>query len=297
VQYNNAGVLGGATNVEIEGGNLRLVTTTDPTAPTGAILLYAAAFAGRALPKMIGPSGVDTSLQPGVHGNAIAMFFPANGTTAPYQVGITLTTAVTISHVQTLASANRWQATRRTRFQTSTVAGVTSGCRTPYTQWFLGNAAGFGGFFFRCQFGMQINLNGAQTFVGMCALVTALAGEPSALINAFGCGFDAADSSAGNWFFIRNDGSGVGTKVDLGSGAARNTTHGFDLIMFAAPNSTTLNVKITNLHTGTVVLDTSYTTDLPAANVGLAFKCETRNGVVAAASNVEIAKLYIESDY
>ena len=67
--------------------------------------------------------------------------------------------------------------------------------------------------------------------------------------------------------------------------------------MFMPPNTAELFVRIVNLHTGVVVLDTSYTTDLPAVNTGMAFKCEVNNGAVAAANNIEIAKLYIESDY
>jgi hypothetical protein len=46
-----------------------------------------------------------------------------------------------------------------------------------------------------------------------------------------------------------------------------------------------------------VVLDTSYTTDLPAVDTGLAYKAECNNGAVAAALNLEVAKVYIESDY
>jgi hypothetical protein len=208
-----------------------------------------------------------------------------------------LTTAATISHQQTIASANPWLATRRTRYQTSTTAGNQSGVRTAYVQWFRSNAGGFGGFWFRTQIGTSINLNGGQKFAGLCAAVTALAGDPSALVNMCGVGYDAADASTGNWFFMRNDGSGTAIKVDLGVNAARNTTHGFDLIMFSPPNSTSLFVKITNIHTGTVVLDTSYDTDLPAVNTGLALKIEVRNGVVAAADNIDVSKIYIESDY
>jgi hypothetical protein len=164
----------------------------------------------------------------------------------------------------------------------------------------MGNAAGFGGFFFRTQFGQNINLNGGQKFVGLCASTAALAataGAVSALINMCGVGYDTTDSSAGNWQFYRNDGSGTATKVDLGADAVRNTTHGYDLIMYMKPNDAELFVRIVNLHTGALVLDTSYTTDLPAVNTGMAFKCEVNNGAVAAANNIEIAKLYIESDY
>ena len=67
--------------------------------------------------------------------------------------------------------------------------------------------------------------------------------------------------------------------------------------MYMAPNGSDLYVRITNLHNGAVVLDTSYNTDLPAVNVGMAFKGECNNGAVASAVNIEIAKVYIETDY
>ena len=96
---------------------------------------------------------------------------------------------------------------------------------------------------------------------------------------------------------MRNDGTGVATKVDLGAGAARNINDGYDLIMFVKPNSAELFVRITNVQSGATVLDTSYTTDVPAVNTALAFKCEVRNGAVAAADNIEVSKVYIETDY
>lgn len=271
--------------------------TGTPTAPGAGLSIYAAPYATRMLPVVMGPAGIDTALQVGLHGNSVVLISPTSGTAAPNIIGGTLTTAATMSLQQTIASSNRWASTARKRFQTSTTAGNASGMRTAYTQWFRGNAAGFGGFFFRAQIGAQINLNGGQKFVGLCASTSALAGDPSALVNMCGMGYDAADASTGNWFFMRNDGAGAAVKVDLGADAARGTTQGWDLIMFLAPNGTELFARVTNLSTGVVVLDTSYTTELPGVNVGLAIKAEVRNGAVAAADNLEIAKLYIESDY
>lgn len=274
------------------------VVSGTPAAPASGLKLYAAPYASRLLPVIMGPAGIDTALQVGLHGNSVVLISPTSGTGAPSIIGGTLTTAATMSLQQTIASANPWLATSRKRFQTSTTAGNASGMRTAYTQWFMGSAAGFGGFFFRAQLGMNINLNGGQKFVGLCASTGALAGDPSALVNMCGMGYDAADASTGNWQFMRNDGAGVATKVDLGAtNAARNTTHGYDLIMFLAPGGSELFVRITNRHSGALVLDTSYTTDLPAVNVGMAFKAEVRNGAVAAADNLEVAKVYIESDY
>lgn len=263
--------------------------------------LFARSYAGRLIPAIVGPSGIDTALQVGLHGNSVFMVAPASGTTAPTTWGGTLTTAATMSLQQTIASANPWQATSRKRFQSSGTAGNGSGMRTAYAQWFRGNAAGFGGFFFRAQLGQSLNVNGGQCFVGLCASTSVLgtgAGAVGALLNMCGMGYDTTDANTGNWQFFRNDGSGTATKVDLGAtNAARNTTHGFDLIMFLAPGGAELFVRIINLHSGAVVLDTSYTTDLPAVNTGMAMKAECNNGAVASAVNLEIAKLYIEADY
>lgn len=112
-----------------------------------------------------------------------------------------------------------------------------------------------------------------------------------------GMGYDAADPSTGNWFLMRNDGAGVATKVDLGTGCARNTTDLLELIIFLAPNSADFNVVVNNLSTNTQVLNTIYNTDVPNANTALAFHLGARNGAVAAADAIELANLYLEKDY
>jgi uncharacterized protein YfiM (DUF2279 family) len=302
VQYNNAGAFAGAANVEIDADNLKLVSTSDPAAPTGGLIMYSKEVAGKHLPKIIGPSGIDTVMQVGLSGNAIALVSPQNGTTAPTQIGITISSSGTLSSQLTVASANPWLATWRKRWASAATAGSAAGMRMGYTQFWRGNVSGFGGFFFRTQFGQNINLNGSQAFVGLCASIVLLntaAGSAGALVNCIGVGFDTTDASTGNWFLMRNDGSGTCTKVDLGTGAARgNTTHGYDLIIHCSPLAPTLiYVRIVNLHTGAIVLNTSYDTDIPAVNVGLAMKAEINNGAVASAVNIEVAKLYIDTDY
>lgn len=300
IQFNNNGAFAGAANAEIENGNIKLVSTTDPAPPAGGIINYSKLIAGRHLPKIIGPSGIDTVMQVGLHGPSIFMFGPASGVNPPVPIGGSLNTSATMSFQQTIASVNRWQAVAKKRFQSAVTAGSTTGCRTNYTQWFRGSAAGFGGFWFRAQFGQNIHLPGSQCFVGLCAatgILASTAGAVSALVNSIGMGYDTTDAS-GNWFLIRNDATGVATKVDLGAGAVRNTNDGYDLVIHCPSGAATeIFVLVTNIHTGAVVLETSFTTDIPAVNTGLAFKAECSNGAVAAATNIEVAKVYIESDY
>jgi hypothetical protein len=282
-------------------GSVRLGSIATPPAPSGGIFFYSGSVAGRHMPRIISPAGIDSALQVGLHGNSVFFASPASSTSAPNMLGGTISTAGTVSAQQTIASANPWQAAQRKRFQTAATAASSAGMRTSYVQWFRGSAVGFGGFFFRTQFGQNLNVSGTQSFIGLCASSGALgttAGAVAALLHMVGMGYDTTDASTGNWQLYRNDGTGTATKVDLGAGAARNTTHGYDLVIFCPPGAaTTIYVKVTNIHTGTVVLDTSYTTDLPAVDTGLAYKAECNNGAVAAALNLEVAKVYIESDY
>lgn len=276
--------------------------SAEPAVPAAnTLLVYAKKIAGKMLPKIVGPSGVDTIMQVGLSGNAVALASPSSTTATPTAIGISLTNSGTLSAVQTIASSNPWQATWRKRFASAGTAASVAGTRTNYAQWFRGNAAGFGGFFFRAQIGQNINLNGAQCFVGLCASTGVLgttAGAVGALVNMIGMGYDTTDASSGNWQLFRNDGTGTATKVDLGTSAARNTNDGYDLIIFCPPGAATeIFVRIVNVHSNTTVLDTSYTTDIPAVNVGMAMKCEINNGAVASACNIEFAKIYIESDY
>lgn len=284
-----------------DNGVLTLPVAAAPSAPAvGRMSLFARSLGGRAMPAFVEPSGLDSFVQPHLGGNRILQVTPTSGTTAPTAWGGSVGVAGTASFQQSFASTNRWLSTARKRYTSTTTAGNAVSTRTAYLSWFRGSAANFGGFYFRVQFGININLNGSQCFVGLCPATGALGGDPSTdfPVNMCGMGFDAADPSTGNWQFFRNDGVGSPVKVDLGATeAARSTNVGYELVMFMAPGGSELFVQITNLNTGNDILTTSYTTDIPAANTGMALKCDARNGAVAAACNLEWAKIYIESDY
>jgi hypothetical protein len=251
------------------------------------------------MPKVLWPSGVDTIIQSWFHWNSIFIIAPASSTTAPTVWWGTLTAVATMSLAFTASSSNRWTATARKRFATSTVAWNQTWMRTAYTQWFVGNAPWFWGFFFRAQFWTATNINGSQLFIGLCAstaLLAATAWAVSALTDMCGVWYDTTDPNTGNRQFYRNNASGSAVKVDI-VWAPRNTTDWYDLVMFNAPNSNILYVRIVNLTTGVTVLDTSYNTEIPTVNVWMAFKADTNNGAVASAQSIDVAKVYIETDY
>ena len=97
---------------------------------------------------------------------------------------------------------------------------------------------------------------------------------------------------------MRRTGTGVVQKANLGLAYAVNQT--LDLVLFCAPSGGTLFVSVRQHKfdgTFTTLLDTSYTTDIPAAATLLSRRHEVRNGANAAAINFDLVRSYLESDY
>lgn len=270
--------------------------STDPAAPAaGNMMLYAKSVAGRAMPKIIGPSGVGTPLQPFLGVNRVMMVYPGTSTSVG-SMGQTPTTAATLSH-PTPASTSLGQSMSRTRFATSTTAGNASGLRAPVATILRGNASARGGFFANFRFlNGSLHTTGVQKMVGLSSSTSALAGDPSSTMNDFvGMCLDAADA---NWQFAYRTAAGAATKVNLGVAAAADQV--FDLTLFSKPGDTAINVRIlqyANSGAATTLLDTSYSGTIPAAATFLAYHCQVRNGALAAAHNIELNRIYIESGF
>jgi len=293
VVYEKAVFLSGATL----SGQLLIQTNGDPGTPAaGNLYLYAKSVADRSLLKVKGPSGVDYALQPSFFQNNIALWFPATSTTAGHIFGWTFTSAGTVSH-PTLASTNILTQMRRTRWASATTANAVGGIFSAQTLTWRGNAAGLGGFFFYARFGQAINTNGGRAFVGLAAATShVVAAEPNAAVNMVGMGYDAADSSAGNWRVYTNDASGTATETDLGSGAPRDTLTVYDLFIFAAPNGSAIGVRVTNVSTGLNVYDESLSSDLPVNTTFLRAHAGGGPAASVAAQNFELNRLYLETD-
>jgi hypothetical protein len=267
---------------------------TPPAAPDDDVRLFSLLRAGRRLPAFIGPSGVDSLLQPALFGNRVMLWTPGSGTGLGSQ-GLTPTTAATLSHpapaITTLA-----ESLYRTRFSTTTTAGNASGVRDAVNTIWRGNAAGRGGFFLHQRIATgSIALAGGQVICGLSSATGALAGEPSALADVVGIVKDTTDS---NLWFARRTGTGTVQKADLGIAYAVNVV--LDLVLFARPNGDRIGVRVARQNfdgTATVLLDTEYTTDIPAVGTLLGRHLQVRNGVTAAATNVELIRSYLESDF
>jgi hypothetical protein len=288
--------------VEIEGGQLRLPAIATPPIPAaGGLKLFGRSVAGRMLPAVIGPSGLDTSLQAHLGRNKIAYALPVgNGTTVTTQ-GLVLSSAGT-------ATAKNWAATNRyTKMRgveyliTAAVAGALAGFRGGAQQFTVGsNAAGDGGFHFVCRWGPATGVATATTraFVGLHA--SAAAGtdvEPSSRTSGLGMGWDAADA---NIQFMHNDATGVATKIDLGAAFPVPTVdrqHVYEIAMFSPPGTTqSVSYEVTDLVTGAVATGT-VTTDLPSTTTALNPYSAFSSGGATAIIGICLFSLYVETDY
>lgn len=246
------------------------------------------------MPKWVGPSGVDTPVQAALFQNRVILWTPGSGT-AMLASGMTPTTAATLSH-PTITTGSIGTVMNRVQFATSTAAGNASGARGA-AACLIGNASNRGGFFLACRFNQgSLHTTGVQKMVGLSSSTAALAGEPSSSMADFiGMCLDSTDSV---WQFSRRTGTGAATKINLGVTAAANQV--FELTMFAKPGVSELFVRIlqiANDGTATTLLDTSYTTTIPAATTLLAPHFQVRNGALTAAHNMALGRLYLESDF
>lgn len=212
---------------------------------------------------------------------------PANSTTAGTLLGLVISSTATVSH-PTQALTNLLTALHRTLWSTTTTAGNASGFYETVATKVQGNAAGLGGYCCDFRFGIAVNTTGHQCFVGLGA-AAALAGDPSALVSMIGMGYDAADLSTGNWQLMHNDSAGTATRVDLGSGAVRNTSDVYKLTLYAPSDGSAIFVTVVNEASGVTVLSTSYSTDIPATNLFLSARVQCRNGAIASSMQVALA--------
>jgi hypothetical protein len=302
IQWNNAGVFAGAADVEIEGGQLRLPAIATPTAPAaGGLKLFGRSVGGRLLPAAIGPSGLDTSLQPHLARNKIAYALPTGNATTVNTLGISISAAGTATS-KNWAATNRYTKMRGVEYLVTTAsASALSGFRGGAAQFTVGsNAAGDGGFHFVCRWGPATGVATATTraFVGMNTSTGAGTDvEPSSRTSQCGMGWDAADT---NIQFMHNDASGVSTKIDLGPGfpiPTADRAQVYEIAMFSPPGTTqSVSYEITDLVTGAVATGT-VSTDLPSPTTGLNPYAAFSVGGTSSVIGICLFSLYVETDY
>ena len=298
VQYNNSGVLAGASKLSVTSdgcANLGVFTTTDPVTPATGNTIFSRNRATRNMVTQIAPTGVSFALQPALFTNKIG-WWTANGNGTVVAV-INITNSVTgTATARSVATTNLFTSMRRIGYVSTTTAGTSAGTRHNALQFWRGNASGLGGFFYVARFGISSAATVAtqRTFVGFTSAATVIGNvDPSSLNNILGFGADSADAN----FSFMHSAVGVTTKETLSASFPARTlsTNFMEIRIYCPPNGTTIGYSIENLSTG-AFLEGSVTTNIPSNTTLLSPQIWTNNGTTALACGIDISSQYIETD-
>jgi len=300
IQYNSAGIIAAAPNVIIDNGDLTLLVEDIPVAPpANTVKLMGRNIAGRIMPAFVGPSGLDTTIQPLLGRNKIAWFNPSIGSAL-------LTSSVGITVVSTgTATASTWAATTlatstirvnaRAAAATTSVAGFRGGA----TQFWRGNAAGLGGFTYiaRWSIGSAVSVPVVTTlraFAGLRnSIVAATDVSPTTLTNAIGMGWESASTT----LQIYCAGT-VLTQINTGitlNRAVESTI--FEIAIFCPPFGSTINIQVTDVGTGaSFATSVSAATNIPATTMALNPYMWASAGGTSTAMGFNVHSIYVETD-
>lgn len=272
--------------------------TSEPSAPAlGHLRLYAKDVAGRQMLKIVGPSGLDTQIQPAFYGNGVVCILPGSSTAFSAIGSATFTAVGTVSHPAPAVGSLRASTVRANVLSTAT-ANSASELRIAAAATWRGDAAGLGGFFAVFRFASSTAVAGSRFIVGLTSSTsaTSTSQSPSALTSCVFVGNDAADT---NLFVMHNDASGTCTRVNLGASFPIPTNVNnaiYELTLFAPPNALWIGWRAVRLDTGDVATGT-ITTDLPPSTTFLAPHVYVNNNGVASAVGLDFFRFYRESDY
>lgn len=303
LQYNDgAGGFAGAADVEIEGGQLRLPAIAVPTAPAAdGLKLFGKKRGGRMMAAVIGPNGVDVSLQPHSGTNAVSKWQASGNSTTITAVGDAALTATGTATAANIATTNKHTYMRRLEYLVTTAATTAvAGFRAAAAKWGIGGTgATDGGFHMICRWGPATGVATAtnRAFVGMASSTAAPTDvEPSSITNIFGMGWDAADTN----IQIMHRGAGAVTKIDLGASfpvPTADRTKAYEIALFSPPGTTqSVSYEVTDLATGAVATGT-ISTNLPTTATFLAPRGWMSVGGTSSVIGIALMNLYIETDY
>jgi hypothetical protein len=286
-----------------DGGELTLPYVASPAVPTADKLnLFAGRKANRMLPRFIGPSGLDVTLQPLIGSNKIAWWNPpGNATTVPGVLGIAAPTAVGTATARNVAATSMATRARRLGYVSAATAGSLSGHYSATAQFTIGATGGIGGFFYVCRFVVSdaAAVSGARMFVGLRNAVAAPTNvEPSSgQTNMAG----VAQISTSNNLQIVYGGSAAQTAIDLGASFPANTLSAdlYELALFAPPDTQVIHYQVTRVNSGDVATGTlsgAVGTVVPAATTFLAHAAWRCNNATALAVGIDVVSVYLETD-
>lgn len=283
----------------IDAGGFNVVgSTTAPAAPgAGSVQLWSKLVAGVPLPAWTTPGGQLGVVQNSLAHKRAAWVMPLPNATGFSGMGIQMQLGAGSLTARSLASSSALAALRRLGFVSAASAGSTASFIHAGFAGFVwrGNAANQGGFrvVLRWACSDAATVAGARSFAGL-HLASLGNVDPSSQLNCIGVGTDAGDSTL---YLMHNDGAGTATKVALGASFPDHTlsADAYELVLFCAPNASSINVEVTRLFTGDMFRAT-VTTNLPDATAFVQPLLWRNNGATALAVGVDMIGLYVEAE-
>jgi hypothetical protein len=291
-------------------GVIHLAAVSTPSAPaTDTLSLYARKIAGRMMPKWIPPSGIDNPMQPALFGNRILMYNPSTGTTGTGSgsgFGPAWTSAGTVSHPTPVATSpaasNQMKRTRWANIVTTTnqELGIKFAAASERQFW-RGNAAGLGGFFYVCRFIVELYpASTVRIWAGLTGNTsTSVAISDTVLNDTCGLWHDTTDPSTGAGafnFVTRNTATTTKQQITLSNAIAAGNS--YDFYMYAKPNDSVIYWRLDDL-VNNVTYENSQTTTLPTATTFMQPQAAMSNGTAnttVTTTALGVAGLYCESD-
>jgi hypothetical protein len=212
-----------------------------------------------------------------------AQVSPTTSTSAPSVWGM----AGTSGSSTTVGSSSTNATTRqvRTNYATAASAGANNGWFATTRNIYVSSTAGQGGCWSSTIGSLGTNTTGHQAFFGQASIGALISGDPSAMTNFIGIGFDAADLSTGNWWIMHNDGSGTATRVD--TGIARGVDAGIKLDLQNIIGTLNWNVTVTDINSA-AVFTYQATSNTPVTATELGFVIACRTGALTSACNIRL---------
>ena len=240
VQYHNSGLIDGATNVAIHGGDIMMASNTSPTTPpAGSAKLLNRPLASGGSPRLLAkmPNGADLDLLSNTVGKKVGLI--QGGAGALSNTGIRSVTALGTASAGVTGSGSKRATMQRTRVISAATAGSFGGFYASFTSLLVSDGAGMGGFVSEMLFGIEDTsfVSGARTFCGLATSTSAPSNvAPSTLTNCIGIGHDAEETT----WKIYYGGSVAQTPIDLGSDFPVNDSDWLSLVIASYPGVNTV---------------------------------------------------------
>jgi hypothetical protein len=304
------------TGLNVQSGGLNLAGYTsggnpsDPPVPaTDNLAVYAKRVSGRMLLKIKGPSGLDSPLQPALFGNNTIMYNPTTNTTVTGGFGTLWAKGSGLGTVSTptpsLAAPAITNQMHRTRHQnvvttTNQAMGIRANSTDAFQFW-MGNAAGLGGFFYSTRFDVDsYPASTIRIFAGLGTTGTEVVASDTVANDVVGLWHDTTDPASGaNSFSLvtRNNATTTKTSIALTNAIAAGSS--YDWYMFVKPNDTTVYYRLDDIVNG-VSYEGNTSTTVPRSTIFMAPQVEVSNGtanITVGTTAIGIARIYIESDH